>query len=84
MTDHDRIKQMAMDAGLNHYDMRESPKVALNNLTRFAALVAEDCAKIVHDNALACADGGMLQTYLASNAAAIRARYPLHSEAPPG
>ena len=34
----------------------------------------EACAKLVHDNALACDPGSMLQTYLASNAAAIRAR----------
>jgi hypothetical protein len=47
-------------------------------LERFAALVRADereaCAKLVHDNALACDCGSMLQTYLASNAAAIRAR----------
>ena len=47
-------------------------------LERFAALVRaeerEACAKLVHDNALACDPGSMLQTYLASNAAAIRAR----------
>jgi len=47
-------------------------------LERFAELVAaaerEACAKLVHDNALACDPGSMLQTYLASNAAAIRAR----------
>jgi hypothetical protein len=34
----------------------------------------EECAKIVQDNALACDDGSLLQVYLASNAAAIRAR----------
>jgi hypothetical protein len=51
-------------------------------LERFAELVRaeeqaeerEACAKLVHDNALACDPGSMLQTYLASNAAAIRAR----------
>jgi membrane protein YqaA with SNARE-associated domain len=34
----------------------------------------EACAKLVHVNALACAPGSMLQVYLGSNAAAIRAR----------
>ena len=47
-------------------------------IERFAALVAaaenEACAKLVQDNSMACDPGSMLQVYLASNAAAIRAR----------
>lgn len=51
-------------------------------LERFTQLVAahaaaaerEACAQLVHQNALACDPGGLLQVYLASNAAAIRER----------
>lgn len=46
-------------------------------LTRFAALVRaqalDEAQQLVQANALACADGSLLQVYLASNAAAIRA-----------
>ena len=71
--------EMAREAGLGdaegwineEYDYK-------NEILAFAALVRADeneaCAKLVHDNALACDPGSMLQTYLASNAAAIRAR----------
>jgi hypothetical protein len=34
----------------------------------------EACAKLVQDNSMACDPGSVLQVYLASNAAAIRAR----------
>ena len=73
------IIEMAREAGLGdaegwineEYDYKKE-------ILAFAELVAaaerEACAKLVHDNALACDPGSMLQTYLASNAAAIRAR----------
>ncbi len=81
------IIEMAREAGLHrtqHSLMSNPVKHRFSydgyeeNLERFAELVRADereaCAKLVHDNALACDPGSMLQTYLASNAAAIRAR----------
>jgi hypothetical protein len=68
------IMDMALEAGFTERELIR----AVDSITRFAALVRADereaCAKLVHDNALACDPGSMLQTYLASNAAAIRAR----------
>jgi len=76
------ITEMAREADVLIFDRLNLITSDIDGLKRFAELVRaeeqaeerEACAKLVHDNALACDPGSMLQTYLASNAAAIRAR----------
>lgn len=69
------------DCGHSSNNQRLLDRVAQRiekHLDAHAVLVAaaerEACAALVHANALACDPGSMLQTYLASNAAALRAR----------
>jgi hypothetical protein len=74
MTDHDRIKQMVMDAGL---PAQVSAHPAFKQFVReHAALIAGDCAEVAYGKV---AEGRAHESHVA-----IRARYPLHSEAEPG
>ena len=68
------ITELARDAGIRDV-ICDGTRGCLKRLAEIVrADEREACAKLVHDNALACDPGSMLQTYLASNAAAIRAR----------
>ena len=83
----DRIKQMAQEAGIQPpwvYDGRsqDTPWMAdTADLAKFAALVAEDCARVVADETNAAMDqwGLGMDAYHASERAeqAIRARYAI-------
>ncbi len=84
MTTHtDRIRQMAQEAGASFDPTFESvgdnPAFIMSpeQLTRFAQLVAEDCARVCDDRAVEMA--GFTEEEHASQhlAAAIRARYSL-------
>jgi hypothetical protein len=77
MTDRDRIKQMAMEAGFPSMCVENMSLLDIARLTAFAALVAEDCTKVCMQQQ---SDLRTRQKY----SQAIRARYPLHSEAEPG
>jgi phage host-nuclease inhibitor protein Gam len=80
MTDTDRIAQMAREAGFSVEengainDGIETAADFSEELTRFARLVAEDCAKVADDKAMAirllCNEVHVVQA-----AQAIRARY---------
>lgn len=71
----DRIKQMAVEAGLlePRYGWATVPPSYRAALESFARLVAEDCATLVESNAAQCS--GMTAELMHSNADAIRARY---------
>lgn len=73
MTTHtDRIKQMAQEAGFPSMAVENMSQHDLERLTRFAQLVAEDCAMVV--------DAAMEQENVCTKDApsdAIRARYSL-------
>lgn len=84
MTTHtDRIRQMAREAGASFDPTFESvgdnPAFIMSpeQITRFAQLVAEDCARVCDDRAVEMA--GFTEEEHASQhlAAAIRARYSL-------
>jgi hypothetical protein len=76
MTDTDRIAQMAREAGLiePRDDWQTMPEGYRDALQAFARLVAEDCAKVADDKAMAirllCNEVHVVQA-----AQAIRARY---------
>ena len=76
MTTHtDRIRQMAQEAGIQspeQYDghSQDCPWMATTDeLTRFAQLVAEDCARVADEN-----DFGPIPHHIGDN---LRARYSL-------
>jgi hypothetical protein len=66
MTDHDRIKQMAMDAGFPSMCVENMSLLDSARLTAFAALVAEDCARLEQEPGIYSRE---------DMAQAIRARY---------
>ena len=79
MTTHtDRIRQMAQEAGASFDPTFESvgdnPAFIMSpeQLTRFAQLVAEDCARVADEN-----DFGPIPHHIGDN---LRARYSLKGE----
>jgi hypothetical protein len=73
--------RMAREAGIIQVVSCDLSLGSFALLERFAALVAaaerEACAELVQANANACDPGSVIQVYLASNAAAIRAKQSL-------
>ena len=87
MTDMKTTIELAREAGaFEAHAFLDEPLALLgtDKIERFAALIREQereaCAALVQANADACDAGSTLAIYLASNAAAIRARKEQHYE----
>ena len=77
LPDHDRIRQMAQEAGFSPHsfnaidgdEVMAGEYVITDELARFAQLVAEDCARVADEN-----DFGPIPHHIGDN---LRARYSL-------
>ena len=74
----EEIIRMAREAGFDAHDMSDDFTCNLENIERFADLVAaaerEACASILDRNVAVCGTNSAMRDVLAGNALAIRAR----------